>query len=409
MIRADIKKIRGNPNNPRIIKDEKFKKLVQSIREFPQMLEKRPLICETALDGKYVVLGGNMRLRACADAGITEIPIELADDWSIEQKRQFVVKDNIGYGEWDYSALAAEYEMDELADWGLDIPGLEQQIENLPDDYAEASEQIKTDIKLGDLIEIGSHRLLCGDSAIKEDIEKLMSGKKADCIFTDPPYGVSIGKKNEFLNSFQKAGRNLDSINDDDLSPEELKDKLLPAFQNIKNIVMSESCTLFVSAPQGGELGVMMMMMMKEAGLIPRHILIWKKNQPTFSMGRLDYDYQHEPILLTWGKRHKRPMGGQHRTSVWEIDKPRESKEHPTMKPVEIYINAYMNNSENGDNVFDAYSGSGTMFVAAEQTGRKAFGMEISPSYCQVIINRMVRNFPAIEVRINGKPYSQKQ
>ena len=105
-------------------------------------------------------------------------------------------------------------------------------------------------------------------------------------------------------------------------------------------------------------------------------------------MGRLDYDYQHEPILLTWGKRHKRPMRGKHKTSVWEINKPRKSEEHPTMKPVELYANAYQNNSDNGDSVFDAYSGSGTAFIAAEQLGRKCYGMEISPQYCDVIVKR---------------------
>lgn len=116
---------------------------------------------------------------------------------------------------------------------------------------------------------------------------------------------------------------------------------------------------------------MMMMMMMREAKLPVRHVLIWKKNQPTFSLGRLDYDYQHEPILLTWGKRHKRPMQGNHRTSVWEIDKPRSSKEHPTMKPVELVENALLNNSDRADVVYDAYSGSGTTIIACENLGRR--------------------------------------
>ena len=105
-------------------------------------------------------------------------------------------------------------------------------------------------------------------------------------------------------------------------------------------------------------------------------------------MGRLDYDYAHEPILLTWGKKHKRPMLGTHKTSVWEIDKPRANKEHPTMKPVELYINGFLNNSCAGDVVYDPYCGSGTCIIAAEQTGRKARGIEIAPRYCDVIIKR---------------------
>ena len=132
----------------------------------------------------------------------------------------------------------------------------------------------------------------------------------------------------------------------------------------------------------------MMMMMMQKAGLRARHVLIWVKNQPTFSMGRLDYDYQHEPILLTWLARHKRPMLGEHRTTVWQIDKPRASPEHPTMKPVALYVNAYLNNSDSGDLVFDAYAGSGTAFIAAEQLCRRCYGLEIEPRYCDVIVAR---------------------
>ena len=133
---------------------------------------------------------------------------------------------------------------------------------------------------------------------------------------------------------------------------------------------------------------MMMMMMMKEAGLPVRHVLIWKKNSPTFSMGRLDYDYQHEPILLTWGKKHEYYGAGQHRTSVWEIDKPTSSKEHPTMKPVDLYVNAYLNNSKAGDVAYEPFSGSGTAFIASEKVSRKCRGIEISPHYCDVIVKR---------------------
>lgn len=236
----------------------------------------------------------------------------------------------------------------------------------------------------------GVHRILCGDSTKVEDVERLMDGSRAQCIFTDPPYGVGIGAKNRLLNSVQKAGRCLEDIDSDSLSPEELKLQLLPAFELARDRIMADDCTLFVCAPQGGELGMMMMMMMQEACLKARHVLIWKKNQPTFSLGRLDYDYQHEPILLTWKARHKRPMKGNHRTSVWEIDRQRKCAEHPTMKPVDLYINAYLNHSEVGDNVADVYAGSGTMFVAAESVGnRSAFGMEISPAYVAVTLQRM--------------------
>lgn len=254
-----------------------------------------------------------------------------------------------------------------------------------PDEAPELPENPIT--QHGDLWIMGEHRLLCGNSANATDVARLLNGERANCVFTDPPYGVGIGGKNRFLNDFQKAGRVLIDVVSDDLTPEQLRCELLPSFQLLRSDVMSDECTLFVTAPQGGELG-MMMMMMSDAGLRVRHVLIWKKNQPTFSMGRLDYDYAHEPILLTWGKRHKRPMLGDHRTSVWEIDRERKCDVHPTMKPVGLYVNAYLNNSCPGDNVADMFAGSGTAFIAAQKTNRRCFGMEIVPAYCDVCVAR---------------------
>jgi len=122
MIYKLIADIKSNPKNPRIIKDDKFDKLVKSIKEFPQMLEKRPLICFTDTDGKVVVLGGNMRLKAAKEVGLKELPILLADDWTEEQKAQFLIKDNVGFGEWDWSDLANNWDSKQLEEWGLDIP-----------------------------------------------------------------------------------------------------------------------------------------------------------------------------------------------------------------------------------------------------------------------------------------------
>lgn len=251
----------------------------------------------------------------------------------------------------------------------------------------------KWKVQFGDLWLIGDHKLLCGDSTNGNDVKRLMQGDKANIVFTDPPYGVAIGAKNRILNALQKAGMNLTDINDDSIKPSELREKLLPVFVNIKNMVMDDDCTVFVIAPQGGELEMMMMMMMKDAGLPVRHVLIWKKNSPTFSLGRLDYDYQHEPILLTWGKKHKMPMRGMHKTSVWEIDKPRSSK------PVELYVNALLNNSDPGDISFDAYCGSGTMLVASENENRKARCIEIEPKFCAVALERMSNAFNGIEIK----------
>lgn len=137
---VDIKQVKTNPKNPRVIKDDKFKKLVNSIQEFPDMLNKRPLVCFTDTDGKYVVLGGNMRLKACNELKLTEIPIILADEWSDEQKDEFLIKDNVGFGEWDWDDLANEWDAEKLDEWGLDVP-INEKIDKLQEDETLEFEQ----------------------------------------------------------------------------------------------------------------------------------------------------------------------------------------------------------------------------------------------------------------------------
>jgi len=189
-----ISDVKPNPKNPRIIKDGKFQKLVKSIQEFPDMLNKRPLIVFTDVDNKYVVLGGNMRLKACKEIGLKEIPIIVADEWTEEQKNEFLIKDNVGFGEWDWDSLANEWDVEKLDDWGLDLPvdlSVQEELEAEEDDY-EIPNEIKTDIVIGDLFEIGEHRLFCGDSTNTNLIEKLLNGDKVDLVFTDPPYGINV-------------------------------------------------------------------------------------------------------------------------------------------------------------------------------------------------------------------------
>ena len=188
-----LSKIKANPNNPRIIKNDRFKKLVSSLKAFPEMMDKRPIICVTDTDKKIYPLGGNMRLKALQELKYEDIPdtwIKMADEWTEEQRREFVIKDNVGYGEWDWDDLANNWDTEKLEEWGLDIPdfmGTEMQAQE--DDY-EIPDEIKTDIVTGDLFEIGKHRLLCGDSTDSDQVAKLMNGEKADMAHNDPPYGM---------------------------------------------------------------------------------------------------------------------------------------------------------------------------------------------------------------------------
>lgn len=298
------------------------------------------------------------------------------------------------------ASLLSEFSLDDAQLAGFDSKEIEklglQLLSGEVDESIDAEPQLERadelrnewSTELGQLWRCGEHLILCGDSKDPACVARVMGEQKACLVFTDPPYGVGIGKKNKMLNTVQPSGRVLKDIEDDDLKPEQLKERIQPAFDSIHNIVMAEDCTVFVTSPQGGDLMMMMMMMMNDAGIPVRHVAIWDKGQPTFSMGRLDYDYEHEPILITWGKRHKRPMLGEHKTSIWRIPKPRKSGEHPTMKPVALVVNALLNNSEAGDVVFDAYSGSGTTLLACEQTGRKARVIEIDPGYVAVCLQR---------------------
>ena len=174
-----VSEVKPNPKNPRIIRDDKFKKLVNSIQEFPDMLNKRPLVCFTDKDGKYVVLGGNMRLKASKEIGLKELPIVLADEWTEEQKAEFLIKDNVGFGEWDWDQLTSEWDAEKLDEWGLDVPEFDSPIEiEAEEDNYEMPDEVHTDIVVGDLFEIGEHRLLCGDSTDSDQVAKLMNGQK---------------------------------------------------------------------------------------------------------------------------------------------------------------------------------------------------------------------------------------
>jgi DNA modification methylase len=179
--------VKPNPDNPRHIKDDKFKKLVQSIRDFPQMLALRPIVVNADL----VVLGGNMRLKACQAAGLREVPIVQADELTPEQQREFIIKDNVGFGEWEWDTLANEWDAEQLAAWGLDLPEFDKApADGLtdPDDVPDAPSQPVS--VLGDLWLLGDHRVLCGDSTSVDAVERLMDGHKALLLHADPPYGM---------------------------------------------------------------------------------------------------------------------------------------------------------------------------------------------------------------------------
>lgn len=399
LIEMNTGQIAGLPSNPRQWTKAQLDNLKASIEETPELLEARGCIVDYH-EGKYVCLGGNMRYAACKALGMSELPCYVVPEGTtILKKKEIVAKDNGSFGDWDYDALANEWGDLDLAGWGVSIPpewgaaaadAAETDSRGgqaKDDEFDEKEAQIEKKCSKGDIWRLGEHRLMCGDSTDEAAIKRLMDGDKADMVFTDPPYGVSIGDKNAALNSVQPSGRCCKNIENDTLSADELYPILVKAMTNARLSCKEDAC-YFVTSPQGGELGLMMMMM-KDAGLPVRHMLVWEKNSATFSLGRLDYDYQHEPIFYTWTKKHHNYRKGQYRTTIWKYDKPRKCDLHPTMKPVELVANCLNDATKAGDIALDVFGGSGTTMIACEQLGRRARLIELDPHYCDVIIARL--------------------
>ena len=368
--KVKISEVKTNPKNPRLIKDDKFKKLVKSIQEFPQMLELRPIV----VDENNIVLGGNMRLKACKEAGMKEVFIVRAENLTELQKDEFIVKDNVGFGEWDWDILANEWDTDKLQDWGLDLP-LDvsvQELEAEEDDY-EIPNEINTDIVLGDLFEIGEHRLLCGDSTDSDQVAKLMNGEKADMVFTDPPYNVAFnGRSGKF-----------DVIENDDLPENEFED-LIDGFASILNILQPRNYYVWCNWKFYGIL---------QSKLDFKACIVWAKN--VFGLGR-GYRHQHEFCLFN-GKLDE---GINNESDLWQVKKDTNYL-HPTQKPIELASRA-LNNHKQDKLIVDLFSGSGLTFLASHQLKRKCYGMELDPKYCQVIIDRMKKLDPSLVIKRNG-------
>jgi len=378
-----ISEVKPNPKNPRLIKDGKFQKLVTSIKEFPDMLNKRPLIVFTDVDNKYVVLGGNMRLKACKEIGLKEIPIIVADEWTEEQKNEFLIKDNVGFGEWDWDSLANEWDTDKLDDWGLDLP-LDvsvQELEAEEDDY-EIPNEITTDIVLGDLFEIGEHRLLCGDSTDSDQVAKLMNGEKADMVFTDPPYGMNLDADFSKMGSDTiKPGRKHDNIENDD---KQFDPSIIFTFFNYCDDIILFGADYYSDYIPNKNEGSWLIWDKRVEDKYDK--IIGSSFETIFSKRKVKreiirYEY------VSWANRM--------------ADKVNGIKPHPTMKPIGM-LNILLDKFK-GNFIADLFLGSGSTMVASHQLKRKCYGMELDPKYCQVIIDRMKKLDPSLEIKRNGE------
>ena len=372
-MKVDINSIQENPHNPRTITEEKFRKLVKSLQQFPEMLEARPIV----VDENNVVLGGNMRLKAAKEAGLQEVPI-FRSEWSHDRNSEFIIKDNVGFGEWDWDLLANEWEAYDLEDWGLDVWVPEEEKEGLtdPDEVPEVPADPVT--QLGDLWILGDHRLLCGDSTKAEDVALLMDGNKADMVFTDPPYGVDYHSQNATMYYGNgKKGKERERIKGDGNT--NLYARTLP--------VMSQFSTgpMYVFCGAGSELDVLTAFKMNKIEHL--NTLIWDKMR----FGGQAIGANYKPCfelfyyLLPRGNRRKW-AGPNNEETIWRLKRDSKTDLHPTQKPVELAEKAIKNHDSSC--VLDLFLGSGSTLIAAQKTGRKCYGMELDPKYCDVIVKR---------------------
>jgi DNA modification methylase len=348
-----LSEIKSNPNNPRIIKDDKFRKLVKSIQEFPKMLEIRPVV----VNADMIVLGGNMRLKACKEAGLKEVPVIFAHDLTEEEQKQFIIKDNVGFGEWDWDMIANEWDAEEVEEWGLDIPefSIKEELEAEEDDY-EMPDEVQTDIVLGDLFEIGEHRLLCGNSTDIDKVEKLMNGEKCNLV-TDPPYGIKANKQT--LGTGKKQFHRGEDW-----------DNEVPDFFYVLSLI--DKAIIWGGNYFADRLDV------------NNDWLCWHKKNDGLSFSEFE---------LAWSNVGKNCRLFSHHWGG-------EQKMHPTMKPIKVM--EWCINFLDSKPILDIFSGSGSTMVAAHQLKRKCYGMELDPKYCQVIVDRMKKLDPSLLIKKNG-------
>jgi len=398
--KVKINSIKTNPKNPRLIKDDKFKKLVNSIKEFPQMLELRPIV----VDENNIILGGNMRHKACIEAGLKEVYIVQAKDLTELQKDEFIVKDNVGFGEWDWDILANEWDTDKLTDWGLDLP-LDVSVQELEaeEDNYEIPNEINTDIVLGDLFEIGEHRLLCGDSTDSDQLLKLMNGQKANLSFTSPPYNA--GKSEMLSGNTHTTDNKYNEYNDNQKQSDYLD--LLVGFTN-NALLFSDYLICNIQSLAGNKIALIEYLNQYKNNFID--VAIWDKGHgaPQMAENVMTNSWEYMFFISSKENASRAIPNANFRGTVPNIYRgaPNRNNEfsnvHAATFPIDLPEWALQFTKEKNI-VLDQFLGTGTTMVASHQLKRKCYGMELDPKYCQVIIDRMKKLDPSLEIKRNGE------
>ncbi|MBO4394637.1 MAG: site-specific DNA-methyltransferase [Spirochaetales bacterium] len=399
---ADIGTLIPYARNSRTHTEAQIAQVAASIKEFGFL---NPVI----IAEDNTILAGHARVLAARKLGLDKVPCIKAESLTEAQKRAYIIADNklsLNAG-WDEELLSVEIsdlknEAFDLSLLGFDDNELEKLLRadvdsGVQDDDFDVDAELEkpTFTKAGDLWTIGRHRLLCGDSTLKESLERLMEGKKSNLVVTDPPYNV---------NYEGNAGK----IKNDNMANDAFYTFLLAAFNRLhENMAGDASIYVFHSDTEG----LNFRRSFDEAGFYLSGCCIWKK--PSLVLGRSPYQWQHEPCLFGWLKEGKHQWyADRKQTTIWEFEKPKKNDVHPTMKPVPLIAYCISNSSMSNTLVLDPFLGSGTTLIACQQLDRSCYGLELDPKYCDVIVNRyieLVGSTDGITVERNGTVLTYEQ
>jgi site-specific DNA-methyltransferase (adenine-specific) len=376
----DISKIKPYEKNPRK-NDNAIDKVANSIKEFGF---KQPIV----VDKDYTIIAGHTRYQGANKLQLKEVPIIVADDLTPEQVKAYRIADNrvAQESEWDYDLLKIEFEELQEIDYNLLETGFDQkeldemlqlEVEGLTDEDEVPEPPVDTVTKLGDIWQLGNHRLMCGDSRIEQNVDKLMLDKKINMVLTDPPFGVDYNEKNKDLNERLGGDRITEYIEaDNTIDFEEFSNGF------IKNFRLTSYNTIYIWI--NGKNAYKLYNAMLKNNIYVASQLIWLKNNHVLT--RQDYSSKYEICFYGWKNKHK--YYGDFSHDVLEYDRPNKNKLHPTMKPVKMLEKLVKDGSRENNIIYDCFLGSGSTLIACEKLNRSCFGFELNPIYCDVIIKR---------------------
>lgn len=393
---ADINDLIPYIRNARTHSESQIAQIAASIKEFGFL---SPIL----IAEDNTILAGHGRLAAARKLGLTKVPCVKESHLTETQRRAYIIADNklsLNAG-WDEDILAIELSELQGADFDLDLLGFDESElvsifeddKEVEDDDFDVEEELNKPCfsKAGDIWTLGRHRLICGDSTKEETYKRLMDGKRANLVVTDPPYNV---------NYEGSAGK----IKNDNMDNDKFYNFLLDAFSNMEK-VMADDASIYVF--HADTEGLNFRKAFNDAGFYLSGCCIWKK--PSLVLGRSPYQWQHEPCLYGWKKKGKHQWySGRKETTIWEFEKPKKNAEHPTMKPIALLAYPITNSSMSNTIILDPFGGSGSTLIACEQTDRSCYTIELDEKFCDVIVKRYIEQVGTdkdVSVLRDGKEY----